>query len=76
MIYRAIDIFMVVALFGVLGLAAFTVFEHNNSRQNRVHPVEVRASKLPERGTLEWKMDFEGLSFEEATEALEAPGPG
>ena len=71
--YRVTDIFMAVALFGVLGLAGFKVFDHWNYLQSQVPPVEARASKLPERGSLEWKMDFEGLSFEEATEALEAP---
>ena len=55
-----------VALFGIEGLIP--------QKYLYLAPVEVHASKLPERGSLEWKMDFEGLSFEEATEALEAPG--
>ena len=40
----------------------------------RLSPVEVHASKLPERGSVAWKMDFEGFSFEEATARLAREG--
>ena len=64
---RGVSVFFVVALTAIFLLGAFKVFEYKNYLQNQVHLVEVRATRLPERGSLEWKMDFEGLSFEEAT---------